>query len=182
MGAVSRWFGPAFTDLHPLLQQLHREGGILSGLVEVHVPTGLAGFVGKRLAARLGVPTEGVRHDFAVTISHETDGLHWDRCFDGTREMRSLFRPVGQFPSGHWVESTGPVTMTLTVDIIDGGWHWRCLTMAVWGVGVPAWLFPRSRAYKRIEDGRYRFYVGFSLPLLGTVLSYGGLLELNGGG
>jgi hypothetical protein len=38
-------------------------------------------------------------------------------------------------------------------------------------------LFPRSDAYKRIEGGRYRFQVTFTLPLLGTVLSYAGLLE-----
>jgi hypothetical protein len=39
------------------------------------------------------------------------------------------------------------------------------------------WLVPRSRAYKRIEDGRYRFFVGFTLPFLGEVFSYSGLLE-----
>lgn len=50
------------------------------------------------------------------------------------------------------------------------------------GVRMPLWLLPRTTAYKRIEAGRYRFQVAFSLPLLGTVLSYGGLLTatLNG--
>jgi hypothetical protein len=49
--------------------------------------------------------------------------------------------------------------------------------MRVLGLRLPLWLFPNSIAFKTVEAGRYRFYVGFSLPLLGTVLSYGGLLS-----
>jgi hypothetical protein len=175
--SVRDWFGAAFLELHPLLQQLHRHGGILSGAIDVEIPGGLAGFAGRALAKRLGVPTDGARHELSVTISHEADGLHWDRCFDGRTIMRSLFVPVGQRPTGYWVESTGPLKMDLTVDIVDGGWYWRCLRLTVKGLRLPVWLFPKSRAYKRIEDGNYRFYVGFSVPLLGTVLSYSGLLQ-----
>jgi hypothetical protein len=32
-------------------------------------------------------------------------------------------------------------------------------------------------AYKCVEDGRYRFQVAFTMPLLGSVLASGGLLE-----
>ncbi len=42
---------------------------------------------------------------------------------------------------------------------------------------MPRWLLPRSEAYKRIEEGRYRFKVSFALPLLGMVLGYGGWLD-----
>lgn len=42
---------------------------------------------------------------------------------------------------------------------------------------IPLWLLPRTTAYKRIENDRYHFYVGFSLPLLGTLLSYSGNLS-----
>jgi hypothetical protein len=44
-------------------------------------------------------------------------------------------------------------------------------------LALPLALLPRARAYKRIEAGRYRFEVAFVLPVLGTVLSYGGLLD-----
>jgi hypothetical protein len=175
--ASSHWFGSAFVELDPILQDLHREGGILSGSVEIGVPAGLAGIVGRSLARRLGVPIDRGRHDLTVTISHGPDALNWDRRFDGRTVMKSVFRPVGQRPDGYWVERSGSVTLLLTVDVIDGGWYWRCFQVKALGLRFPAWLFPRSRAYKRIEDGLYRFYVGFSFPVLGTVLSYGGLLK-----
>lgn len=91
--------------------------------------------------------------------------------------MQSLFVPMGALPDGCWIEQTGPIRLALTVDIIEGGWYWRCLKMWLHGIRVPLWLMPRTQAFKRVEGERYRFYVGLSLPLLGTVLSYGGLLN-----
>lgn len=45
------------------------------------------------------------------------------------------------------------------------------------GIAMPAWLLPRSNAYKYIDDGQYRFHAEFSSPLLGRLLSSGGLLQ-----
>jgi hypothetical protein len=114
----------------------------------------------------------------AGVVDHHADGMHWDRCFDGTRYFRSLFCPIGTWQNGYWLEDTGPLQMRLTVDIKEGGWYWRCLEMRVFGWRLPLWLFPNSKAFKTVEDDRYRFYVGFSLPYLGTILSYNGSLSL----
>lgn len=174
---VENWFGPKFSELHPLLQHLHLHGGHLAGVVDITIPGGVAGVVGRRLAMKLGVPVQGRLHQLRVDISHHPDGLHWDRCFDDASYVRSIFRPVGTWPSGYWVEDTGPLQMHLTVDVKDGGWHWRCLEIRVFKRRLPLWLFPNSKAFKTIEAGQYKFYVGFSLPWLGTILSYGGLLS-----
>lgn len=174
---VRQWFGTAFAGLHPLLQQLHLRGGTLSGEVEIRTARGIGGLLGAALARKFSLPAGSGLHGFQVTVFHGTAGLHWHRRFDGQTEMKSLFVAVGALPEGYWIESTGPVRLALTVDVIDGGWYWRCLRIWVRGVRMPLWLLPRTTAYKRVEDGRYRFYVGFSLPLIGTVLSYGGLLE-----
>ena len=96
----SRWFGERFTELHPLLQQLHINGGLLSGPVDITLGRGLAGIVGRRLAGKLGIPVNGGSHTLQVAISHQTDSLRWDRCFDGDQWVRSLFQPVGQWPDG----------------------------------------------------------------------------------
>lgn len=173
---VSDWFGQEFNNLHPMLQQLHRQGGLLAGTVKVVIPRGAAGIIGKRLASKLGVPTNPGDHELVVTISHHTDGLHWDRCFNSQTTMNSTFTPIGELPNGYWLENTGLLKMFLTVDTINGGWHWRCLKMKVRGLRLPLWLFPHSTAFKTIEGDKYRFYVGFSLPFFGTILSYGGLL------
>lgn len=174
--STEKWFGSRFSELHPLLRQLHRSGGTLRGEIDVRYGTGIAGLIGIRLAARLGVPTAGT-YEFRVDISYHIEGLHWDRYFGGEGEMKSLFRPIGSIETGYWLEKTGPLDLHLTVDIRDGGWYWRCLRFRLFGIPMPAWLFPKSTAYKKIENGHYRFYVGFSLPILGELLSYSGLLR-----
>jgi hypothetical protein len=174
---VSNWFGPRYAELHPLLQSLHRYGGSLSGSVVIHIPGGFAGWVGRRLAAKLGVPIENAVQAFSVEIQHSHEALHWSRRFGDGSRMYSVFRPIGELPSGYWIEDTGPLKMWLTVDVKDGGWHWRCFKMTYARVPLPLWWFPKSKAFKTIDNGRYRFFVGFSVPLLGDVLTYSGLLD-----
>lgn len=174
---VTRWFGPAFYQLHPLLQALHHRGGILCGDIAIDTGGGLAGLIGRRLARRLGMPLGRSRCGFEVQIVHEADALLWRRRFDDGGMMISRFVGNGHFPTGSWTEQTGPLQLSLGVDIVDGGWRWR-LREARWhGLRVPLALLPRSRAGKRIVDGRYAFEVEFRLPLLGRVLRYGGLLD-----
>lgn len=174
---VTRWFGARFDELHPLLRQLHRQGGVLSGEVELSFGAGLAGTLGRRLARRMGLPLDAGRHRLRVDISHNDSALIWSRRFDDDRPMVSTFEPIGQWPQGFWREHTGPLDMRLTVDVIDGAWHWRALQARLGGIRLPLALLPDSRAFKRVEDGRYRFEVRFVLPLLGEALSYQGLLD-----
>ncbi len=175
--AVLRWFGPNFAQLHPLLQALHRHGGRLRGDVSVLRGRGLAGWIGARLLRRLGLPPGHEQVPFEVEIRHVGEVLHWDRRFGEQAWLRSQFRPIGRWPEGYWIENTGAVRLKLTVDVIDGGWYWRCLGVRLGGLPLPLWLFPRTTAYKRIENGRYAFCVCFDLPMLGRVLEYSGRLE-----
>ncbi len=176
--ATARWLGVRFAALHPLLQALHSNGGVLSGKIQIEFGGGLAGWLGRRLARRLGIPIDQSECDFAGEIRHEDDGLHWCRRFKNGGTMASLFCPIGTWPDGFWLESTGPLNLKLTVDVVDGGWYWRPLRLAFGGLDLPIFLFPRMEAYKRIEDGHYRFCVSFTLPIAGTLLRYSGLLAL----
>lgn len=173
---VRNWFAERFEQLHPMIQQLHSTGGQLGGEVEIVYGRGIAGIIGARLARKMRFPAAG-RHQLKVSIAHEENGLLWSRAFDDQPPVLSVFKPVGTVHDGCWLESTGPLSMKLTVEIIDGGWFWRCLAIRVLGLPVPRWLMPRTNAYKTIENGCYRFHVGFSLPLLGTLVRYQGLLH-----
>lgn len=174
---VSDWFGESFGELHPKLQLLHKTGGTLSGTVSVIVAHGIAGYFGRAIAKKFSIPTGNDQQMFSVTIAHQEDGLHWDRVFN-VSEMKSVFVPVGNKRSGYWLEITGDVQLYLTVDVKEGGWYWRCFRVKYKGIILPLWLFPSVIAYKKIENEKYNFYVGFYFPILGEVLSYGGLLEL----
>jgi len=175
--AVTRWFGPQFERLHPLLQELHRHGGRLRGEVVIERGRGIAGWIGRRLLRKLGLPSGIERSPFEVEIRHEGQVLHWNRRFGNGAQLCSQFRPVGAWPEGYWIEHTGAVRLNLTVDVVEGAWHWRCLRVYLGGLRLPLWLFPRTTAYKRIDQGKYCFCVKFDLPLLGTVLGYSGALD-----
>lgn len=179
--AATQWFGPDFDRLHPLLQALHRDGGALGGQIALSTGTGLAGAIGRRLARKLGIPIDRPRRGFRVDIVHDQQQMQWRRRFDDGSELISIFRPVGRYPDGHWLESTGPARMRLGVDLDGGGWRWRLLGVDVRGLRLPLFLFPRTDAYKRIEpDGegeRYRFAVAFSLFPFGELLRYEGALH-----
>jgi len=177
---VKDWFGERFYELHPLLQQLHENGGCLNGYVIVKYPIGFKGVVGRAIAKKMGIPLSNAPQAFAVSIKHQKDGLHWDRCFNQKSVLSSLFYPVETIGNGYWLESTGVLSFHLGVDIKHGGWYWRCKKIMFKGVSLPLWLFPRVDAYKVIEGGCYKFHVGVMIPLFGEVLSYSGLLNSSG--
>lgn len=174
---VKSWFVDRFKDLAPEPQALHLKGGRLGGTVRIEYGNGLARMIGQRLAQKMNFPGEGA-HSLNIRISHDEDALYWARRFNQGQEVVSLFKPAGCLPSGYWVESSGPLEMRLTVDVVDGAWSWRCLAIKWRGLPVPQWLMPTTRAYKRITADGYQFHVSFSYPLLGKLLSYEGTLRL----
>ncbi len=173
---VVEWFGDSFAELHPLLQQLHRQGGTLNGSVELTVGRGVAGLIGRRLAGKMGMPTASGHYPFTVRIAHRDGALLWARQFDDKHEMISVFAPYGHFPNGYWTESSGKLQLALGVELIDGGWYWVQRSAKLHGLTVPVWLLPKTDAYKRISNGEYEFRVAFSYPVLGELLRYAGCL------
>jgi len=170
------WFGSRFEELHPLLQDLHRNPSTLVGEVEVTFGAGIVGIVGKRLASQLGVPTTPGQHSFEVSIYSEGRALHWVRSFNGQTHFCSEFEPVGHYPGGYWVERSGRLTLLLGVQVISGGWHWVHRSTKLFGIPLPKAFLPTTLASKSIEQGLYRFSVEVSAPVLGKLLGYSGRL------
>lgn len=177
--AVEAWFGEGFQRLHPMLQQLHRSGGVLSGQVNVSFGRGLAGVIGRRLARKLGIPPVEGAVDLKVSIHSTATALHWDRTFNENSEFKSVFTPVGHYPDGHWIESSGSLRLRVGVGIVNGGWVWEPRGGQLWGLPIPTWLLGHTSASKQIELGLYQFNVRIDLPLFGNVLAYGGQLTLS---
>lgn len=176
---AEQWLGETFLELHPLLQDLHRQPGLLSGQVQVSFGPGLAGVIGRRLAIRLGVPATAGPHRLEVSIYSEGGVLHWLRSFNGLSQFHSEFRPVGRYPTGHWIERSGFLTLILGVDVLAGGWHWVHKSTRLLGIPLPQALVPTTLASKRIDQGLYRFSVEVRAPGLGKLFAYSGALALN---
>lgn len=172
---VKKWFGIEFFKFSPQLQELHIYGGELEGEATVELGVGVAKLIGRMLADKLNLPAPGI-HKLSIHIFHDNNVLHWNRTFNDSVCLSSEFVPVGTIGSGYWLEKNGHKAIELTVDIVDGGWYWRALKFNIHGFSVPRWLFPKLEAYKLMKNDRYHFYVGFSVPLLGKLVSYSGVL------
>ncbi len=175
--AAVAWFGDGFGHFHPLLQALHKQSSRLHGPVIFSFSKGIAGIFGRRLARHLGIPDTAGEHHINVEIVHDQTQMSWKRSFDHSFSLHSIFEPVGSWPSGYWLERTNALEFTLSVEIVDGGWHWDVIAARYRGFKLPLWVLPRVKAYKKIEADQYRFHAGFALPLLGEIFSYGGLLK-----
>ncbi len=172
------WFGETFQSFHPLIQQLHSQGGRLIGQVDIQVGTGMAGFLGKRIAKKMGIPPVGT-YPFLLSVTYQDRNLIWERGFGSGLQLISVFRPVGSVRTGYWLERTEPVDLHFTVEQIEGGWYWRLLRVRYRDIPLPKFIFPRMEAYKRVQDGCYDFKVAFSFPGIGKLVSYGGKLKLS---
>ena len=175
---VEDWFGAAFAQLHPLLQSLHRHGGVLRGPVEVSLGRGVARWLGRIATGRLGLLPAPARNQLQVVVVVDDSALRWSRSFNGGPVLQSVFVPVGRFPTGFWREETGPATATLGVEIRGESWYWMPRSIRLRGTLLPIWLAPKVQAGKSVVDGRYEFSVRISLPVVGQVLSYRGSLSL----
>ncbi|HEU4669103.1 MAG TPA: DUF4166 domain-containing protein [Dyella sp.] len=180
MDAVERWFGEGFGRLDPMLQKLHRHAGKLHGEVAIAYGRGLAGWLGRRIATRLGLPRDAMHVPMRVYIHSDNTALHWERRFGDGPVMRSVFTPSGHWPDGHWLEQTGALRLVLRVDTADGGWRWLPVASSLRGIPLPRVVVPRVEAGKCVEAGRYRFHVTVSLAPLGLLFGYAGLLSPTG--
>ena len=179
MTPSEHWFGDHFSVLHPLLQQLHREGGRLVGEVDyVLAGAGVAAWFAQRIARGINLPAKSGRYLFAVDVSHTHDALVWTREFDGMPTV-SHFRPAGNYPDGHWCERFGALEARLGVAIDEGGWRWLVRSICWHGVPVPLWCVPQSNAAKRITPAGYEFKVELVMPWLGSLIRYQGILRAN---
>ena len=168
------WFGPHFQTLHPQLQALHRQGGVLRGEVNFTYGSGIAGLLGKRIAKRMGVADLTSPSAFRVEIQHTHEAMIWRRIFNDSVVCESAFEPKGSYEDGYWIEKTGAVQVELGVRLTDKAWHWDCRRVLLHGIPLPSIIRPVVRAHKRIEEGIYCFSVEFSHPWLGKLFSYEG--------
>jgi len=175
---VSNWFGEEFKQLDPKIQSLHTSGGELVGDIDLQYGTGVSGIVGRRLAKKLGLPREEGKHKLKVTIAHDDHRMQWVRTFNTTR-MVSYFYPVGNYPDGYWREVSGNIELRLSVSTDGGVWRWVQRKTLLRNIPIPLVLMPKVYAYKKVVDNQYEFSVRIYTNLLGTFLSYGGVLGLS---
>ncbi len=73
-------------------------------------------------------------------------------------------------------ERFGPVSVDMALVTDEGCLRYRVRRWAIFGIPLPLFLGPRSNAVESVENNVFCFDVTVSLPLLGLIVRYHGLL------
>jgi hypothetical protein len=161
------------------VQAFHRaeSPAVWTGAADIEAGRGLLA----RLIGRLiGLPTSG--RDVPVVVSVERVGRRdgrapdeiWTRNFGGKRLTSRL--SIG--PRGGLTERFGSISFRLMLDARREGLVWSLTGWRCCGVPMPRWLAPRSDAREfASDDGRFRFDVRVTVPLVGDLVHYCGWLK-----
>lgn len=175
---TAKWFGEDFKHLHPNLQRLHTNGGVLTGKVDITYGRGVASLPGRRLGRKLGLPLREGLVALRVDISYSDSAMIWTRQFGNTgKSMVSSFTPVGSYSNGYWTESTGGIELQLAVEVQNAEWHWIQRAARIKGIAVPAFLMPVLTAWKFVDNDGYHFMVRLHKHGLGLLVQYQGILQ-----
>ena len=163
--------GDAFDTLPPRVRELHALSAptLWRGRADVTRGTSITA---RLLATLMRLPPAGSGQPLDVHFTPQPTHEIWQRIFpSGTFKSR-------QYPAGaHILETVGPVTLILRPAASPSGLTLTMDGARVLGVPLPGFLVPRIATREFQADGRYRFEVSSSLPMLGPLVRYSGWLE-----
>ncbi|MBK6434767.1 MAG: DUF4166 domain-containing protein [Rhodanobacteraceae bacterium] len=121
-----------------------------------------------------GLPRADGEIDVRVVLTSPAPGVEvWTRKF-GRSTFRSTLRAVGD----ELHEQLGPVRIRFRLHGDAAGIVWVPLGIDVLRLPLPLALLSGVRARESERDGRYRFDVAASLPLIGLIVRYDGWLDV----
>ncbi|PZT92059.1 MAG: saccharopine dehydrogenase [Citromicrobium sp.] len=167
----ARVMGGRFDRLPSAVRSMHdviSDGGA-EGEVEVAGPTNV---VGGLIARVVDFPRAG-RYPLHVTFAESEQTERWTRWFGTTRFTSELSEA-----DGHLVERFGPARFQFDLPGDEAGLAMVMRRWSLFGIPLPLALAPRSLAREWEEDGAFHFDVPITLPLVGRVVHYRGVLRL----
>jgi hypothetical protein len=166
-----RVLGADFDCLPAAVRQLHdlSAPSIWRGRANVKAGTSL---VAHLLARLFRLPPAGDDQPLEVRFAPRDDHEVWERRFS-----RRTF-VSRQYPAGALIlECVGPVTLLLRPEGSGTGITLQMIGARLFGIPLPSFCVPHIATHEFEADGRYRFDVSASLPLIGLLVSYAGWLE-----
>jgi Domain of unknown function (DUF4166) len=166
-----RLLGARFDALPARVRELHHVAGtsVWTGRADVERGRSL---LSRMVATLFGLPPAA--RDQALRVTFEPQGGReiWLRTFGS-----AVFRSVQHERGGLLCERVGPSTFVFALETSPQGMALKLRGVHFLGVPLPRLLAPSVATFESERDGRYRFEVEASLPLLGRIVRYEGWLE-----
>ncbi|HET7931325.1 MAG TPA: DUF4166 domain-containing protein [Rhodanobacteraceae bacterium] len=134
---------------------------------------GAANAAARCLRRVIGLPPPGTRRPLAFAIDRTGRRETWQRDFAG-RPLRSVLDPA----RGRLRERMGPMTFLFDLRRDGNAIDWQLRRTRLLGIPLPRWMSGAVLSRSGARDGRYVFEVDVRMPLVGTLVSYRGWLEL----
>ena len=169
--------GTAFETLLPQVQALHGVSNARqwSGVADVRRGRGI---LAKIVSYIIGFPRSESDVPISVMFTPEGNGERWTRNFGGKIFSSHQSRGIGK-NDYLLVERFGRISVALALVVERDRLfliprRWNCF-----GIPLPKLLLPTGRSFESEKDGKFNFDVEISMPILGLIVGYTGVLERN---
>lgn len=162
--------GSAFDRLPPMVRAIHDIRGDAGAMGEGTVVRGPT-LAARLIAAAMRFPPSGTV-SLHVAFAERNGVERWTRDFGGHRFSSELSAAGGLV-----TERFGPMRFVFAM---PSGLHGLDMQLRRWScfrIRLPLLLAPRIAAREWEEEGRFRFDVRVSMPLVGTIVHYSGWLK-----
>lgn len=164
--------GSEWDALDEPVRRMHGEAPCLRARGETDV--GGATNIAARLLRRVvGLPAPGTQRPLEFSIEREGGHEVWKRNFAG-----STMRSVLDASSARLRERLGPMAFLFDLQRDGDAIDWKLRGTRLLGMPIPRWMTGNVLSRSGSRDGRYAFEVDVQMPLIGTLVSYRGWLEI----
>jgi len=152
---------------------MHAGGREASGVAEVERGGNPLALIAARM---MGFPPRAKATPVRVCFDVDEHGETWTRTFGSARFSSRQYDGKGR--SAHLLcERFGVLEFAMALVLEDGKLSLVPRRCRAFGVALPLWLAPRTRAFEAVENDVFRFFVEISHPMCGLIVRYKGWLK-----
>jgi hypothetical protein len=127
------------------------------------------------IASFFGFPKAADDLPVSVQFMRENGHERWTRTF-GEQTFSSTMRAGAGVDERLLCERIGFLDFAQALVVEEDRLRLVLRRSSLFGITLPAWLAPRSNSYESEREGRFRFHVEISHPLVGLIVRYRGWL------
>lgn len=164
--------GADWNGLDASVRQMHGDAARVRAQGEADIG-GATNWPARALRRLLSLPDPGTRRPVEFAIERHGSREIWTRNFAGSR-MRSVLDRSGDLLR----ERLGPMAFRFRLHGSSQAIDWELRSTRLLGIPLPRRLSGQVLSQSGCELGRYAFKVDVHMPLMGTLVSYRGWLEI----